>query len=218
MIARRPTREGRHYSTVELRHESTHAGAMMMGRRCLLCMLLGLWVLLAVLSATSIFLATSSRLTESTASRPSTSGDVTEADVNRISELLALAKAGKYAGTDRTRPGRINPDRTRPVWSQRTALLYYHRRQAGAAVMWMCLALGTVGNARNVISNKKAWMGVWEEASPAQFEKMKDYLPRTWIDVDSFKVSVNSCSCTHALIATSCARGSHRFDLWLRVR
>lgn len=177
-------------------------------------MLLGLWMLLAVLSATSIRLATSANLAESPVSRPSTSGAVlepTQADMNRISELLALAQAGEYAGTDRTRPGRYDPDRRRPVWTQRSAVLFYHRKQTGAAVMWMCLALGRVGNAKNLISNKKAWMGLWEEANPTQFKKMKDYLPRTWIDVDSFKVRVNSCSCNLASNAPSRARDSHRF-------
>lgn len=109
----------------------------------------------------------------------------TAADIQRISELLERADLGKYPGTDRTRPGKHNRDI--PVWTQRTAILYYNRKQSGNPLMWLTLALGTVSNARNVISNKKLWMDIWEQANPGQFAKMKKYLPRTWSDIDSFE-------------------------------
>ena len=153
---------------------------MMTGRRCL-------GMLLAVLSATSLNaeVSSASRAAISTATI-----DPTEDDMNRISELLDLAQVGQYPGTPLTQPGKHG---TRPIWSQRTAVLYYHRKQAGLAAMWMTLALGKLGNAKEIISNKKLWMDVWEEANPTQFAKMTDYLPRTWVDAESFEVRRKTC-------------------------
>lgn len=106
-------------------------------------------------------------------------------ETERISSLLELSVRGKYPGTNRTRPGRI-PGRTNPIWNQRTTILYYHRRQAGRPIMWLTLAMGEIGNARNIISNKKTWMPLWKESHPEEFSDMEKYLPRTWSDVDSF--------------------------------
>lgn len=110
----------------------------------------------------------------SPASYPSNNGTVyepTEAELGRISHLLELAKVGKYPGTNRVRPGKRGG--TVPVWCQRTAMLHYNRRQVGAPLMWLTLAMGEVKNSKTVISNKKTWMKVWEEAHPAQFERMQ---------------------------------------------
>lgn len=109
----------------------------------------------------------------------------TAAEIQHISDLLERSKLGQYPGTDRTRHGKHHRDI--PVWTQRTAILHYNRKQSGSPLMWLTLAMGTVSNARNVISNKKLWMDVWEQANPGQFAKMKKYLPKTWSDIDSFE-------------------------------
>ena len=111
--------------------------------------------------------------TSTTTTGATTSGVVptpTEAELERISHLLELAKAGKYPGTDHVRPGRRGAI---PVWSQRTAMLYYNRNQAGEPLMWLTLAMGEFKNSKTVISDKKLWMKVWEEANPQQFARIK---------------------------------------------
>lgn len=123
---------------------------------------------IAAFLALTVFGTTSTTTTGAT-----TSGVVptpTEAELERISHLLELAKAGKYPGTDRVRPGRRGAI---PVWSQRTAMLYYNRNQAGEPLMWLTLAMGEFKNSKTVISDKKLWMKVWEEANPEQFARMK---------------------------------------------
>lgn len=106
-------------------------------------------------------------------------------EVDKLSGILDLAVKGRYPGTSRTRPGKI-PGRTNPIWNQRTTILYYHRRQAGRPIMWLTLAMGEIGNAKDIISNKKTWMGIWKETHPEEFTKMEKYIPKTWSDTDSF--------------------------------
>lgn len=95
----------------------------------------------------------------------------TESDLRRISDLLELAKAGKYPGTTGTRPRKSGVG-VMPVWNQRTAILYFNRRQAGDALMWLTLAMGQFANARTLVSDKKVFLEVWEKVAPVQFADM----------------------------------------------
>ncbi|CAM9496432.1 unnamed protein product [Ectocarpus fasciculatus] len=110
-------------------------------------------------------------------------------DLRRIADLLELAKAGKYPGTTSTRPRKSGVG-VMPIWNQRTAILYFNRRQAGDALMWLTLAMGQFANAKRLVSNKKVFLQVWEKVAPVQFADMKKYLPKTWADVDSFEIEM----------------------------
>lgn len=104
-------------------------------------------------------------------------------EVYRISALVELAVEGEYPGTNQTRRGRHG---STPIWNQRTAILYYNRHNVGKPIMWLTLSMGVVGNAKELVSNKKTWTDVWRDANPAKFHTVETYLPRTWSDVDSF--------------------------------
>lgn len=108
-----------------------------------------------------------------------------EEEVSRITHLVGLAFNGKYPGTNHTRKVR-HGSLTVPVWNQRTAILYYNRKNVGEPIIWLALAMGVVGNAKDLVSNKKTWMNVWEHARPTKFHEMDVYLPRTWSDADTF--------------------------------
>ena len=105
-------------------------------------------------------------------------------EVETIGALLDLSVKGKYPGTTKTRPGKSGPT---PVWNQRTSILYYHRRQVGKPIMWLTLAMGEIGNAKNLISNKKTCMEVWKASHPEEFSEMEEYIPKTWSDAESFR-------------------------------
>lgn len=108
----------------------------------------------------------------------------TESSLVTINSLLKESTRGKYPGTNKTRPGRHGPI---PIWSQRTAILHYNRRIVGDPIRWISLSMGVMGNAKNLISNKKLLRSVWEEVNPDKFSEMERYLPKTWYSIDSFE-------------------------------
>ena len=110
-----------------------------------------------------------------------------ESKLREIDFLTDLSSKGKYPGTNKTRSGRRGPI---PIWSQRTAILYYNRRIAGDPIRWMSLSMGVVSNAKNLVSNKKIMRRVWEELNPVKFSEMKRYLPKTWSSLDSFEADM----------------------------
>lgn len=112
----------------------------------------------------------------------------TDKELESISTLMSNVSRGEYPGTEKTRPGIRGPI---PVWSQRTAILYYNRRLVGVPIKWLSLAMGVVGNSRNIISNKKLLRSAWKRANPSKFSEVEPYLPRTWSDIDSFETDMD---------------------------
>ena len=108
-------------------------------------------------------------------------------EMEEFSDLLKLVVKGEFPGTEKTRPGSHGPI---PIWNQRTAILYYNRRQMGEPILWLTLSMGVMKNANLLISNKKTWMHVWKDADPSKFAEMETYLPRTWSDISSFERDV----------------------------
>lgn len=105
-------------------------------------------------------------------------------ELDKICTHMEKVSRGKYPGTNRTRPGKRGPI---PIWSQRTSILYYNRRIVGDPIKWLALAMGVVGNSKNIISNKKIMRSAWKNANPSMFSNVEAYLPQTWSDIDSFE-------------------------------
>lgn len=112
----------------------------------------------------------------------------TVSDLNTIYLLLELSSRGEFPGTVKTRPGRRGPI---PIWSQRTAILYYNRKIVGDHLRWLSISMGVVGNSKELISNKKLLRSVWKKSNPVIFSEMERYLPKTWSDRSSFDEDFN---------------------------
>lgn len=103
-----------------------------------------------------------------------------EYKLERISKYLECVRNGTYPGDLRTN------SRGRPLYTQRTSLLFYQRKHVGDPLAWMTLALGVVKNGRELVSDKKTSVQRWKAEDPYLFSKLEEHMPRTWTDLESF--------------------------------
>ena len=101
-----------------------------------------------------------------------------------IDSLMPLVRSGKYPGDTRKKSGT-----RRPVYTQRTSFLYYSRKYVGDPMIWTTLAMGTVSNLHEMVSDKKQSLIEWEMEDPGKFQALQEYLPMAWTDEDKDIVS-----------------------------
>ena len=100
-------------------------------------------------------------------------------DTNRMRLLFEKSMNGTYPGDNRRKLGT-----DLPVYTQRTAFLYYSREIVGESMVWSTLALGTVGNLKELVSDKKISMLMWKDINPEKFKTLQKHLPTSWSDFD----------------------------------
>ena len=107
--------------------------------------------------------------------------NVTETrSLDKISILLELSMQGLFPGETRVRKN------STPIYTMRSAILFYHRKIVGKAIMWLELAMGVLGNCWEIMATKTS-IDMWKESNPLKFKEFEKYVPRTWSDIDSFK-------------------------------
>lgn len=104
-----------------------------------------------------------------------------DSKLKRVDTYMDMVRNGTYTGDDRVK--NIGGD---VLYTQRTSLLYYRREQVGDPLAWLLLAMGTVRNGHDIISDKKKSIELWERANPFLFSKFQEHMPRTWTDANTF--------------------------------
>jgi hypothetical protein len=109
-------------------------------------------------------------------------------ELQTIKTLVDMSSRGKYSGSTSKRPRKDG--KNVPVWSQRTALLFFNRKTVSDEMRWKTITMGHVGNFGKLVTDKKESIINWEKIDPERFEELGEYLPMEWSDVKSFEADM----------------------------
>lgn len=95
-----------------------------------------------------------------------------------LNHCLNMSIQGKYTGETKKKP-----KSEFPVYTQRSSFLFYNRKYTSKSIKWDLLSMGSVGNIRDILSDKKKSLEILKSNSE-KFQKVVPYLPKSWSNSD----------------------------------